>query len=203
MKITRKMSPMLLALVAVLIGCSMMASALSVIVSQGPASSVATVTVADAITLSKADATTNGLGLWSQEMPYLGDATTPAVGATYDVQITARSSAALPNVVFYFKITKTDVDGTTPVLIQPSDVIVKEYQQNISTSHWNLLDLESYGDYLLGSFLIDESVETTYQSVSVSDGWSDVYVFLVQFANTGVYTFDWYAASPSSPTAAT
>lgn len=202
MKLTRKASPILFGLVAVLVGCSMMGAAISVLVSTNPASSTATVTIDKALTLEKGDATSNGLGLWNQEFPYLGDAVTPAVGATYDTKITARSSADLQNVVFYFKITKTDVDGN-PALIQSTDVVVKEYYQNSSMYHWIPLDLESYGDYVLGTFSYDTAYPGTGNGVSVTAGWSDWWAFQLQFTTTGVFTVDWYASSPSSATAAT
>jgi hypothetical protein len=201
MKITKKMSPILFGLVAVLVGCSMMGAAISVIVSTAPTPSVATVTIADAISMSKADTDSSTMGLWAQNYPYLGDAVTPAVGATYDINITASSTAALQNVVFYFKVTKTDVDGTTPVLINPTDLVVKEFQENISASHWIPLDLESYGDYVLGTFAVADTYPETANGVSVTAGWSDSWAFMVQFTTVGVYTFEWYAASPSSPTA--
>lgn len=201
MKLTRKMSPLLMGLVAVLVGCSMMGAALSVLVSTNPASSVATVTIDKALTLQKWDSTTLGKGMWAQEYPFLDDAVTPAVGSTYDINITARSSAVLENVYFFFKITKLDVTGVTPQLILSSDVVVKEYQGNHSTTHWDQLDLESYGDYLLGSFMVyDRDTNLVPDGVAVTAGWSDVYSFMVQFTTTGEYTFDWYASSTNSPT---
>ena len=195
MKVTRKISPMLMGVVAVLVGCSMMGAAVSVIISQTPSSSVANVTVAKAITMTKGDVDTNGLGFCGQDYPYLDDLVTPAVGATYDIMIKARTSADLPNVVFYFKITKTAVDEVTPAQILASDVVVKEYQGNISTSHWTPLSLESYGDYVLGTFALTSGYPSTANGMTLTAGWSDAWAFTVQFTTTGAYTFEWYATS--------
>lgn len=193
MKITRKMSPVLFGLVAVLVGMSMMGAAISVIVSNVPTPNKVTVSPNLPVTLTQDDVDVTGLGFSANDYPALTDTLEASVGQIYDTRITVAATAELQNVVIYFKVVKTDASDI-PIRIDATDLSVKEFNDREGadapdSDAWIPLHLESYGDYVLGYF------ENNRNGIHMGSTFNEAYCFIITFASEGVYTFSWYAES--------
>lgn len=188
------MSPILFGVVAILVGCSMMGAAISVLVSTTPTPSVASVDVAKGVLLAKSDPGSLNEGFLQQQYSYLDDACTPSVGSVYEVRINATtdpSMSELKNVVFYFKVTKDNGAGN-PEMMNSTDLVVRQYNVTTNDGRWNQVDLESYGDYVLGS------VSNLRNGYDVNSSFAQTWDFTVQFTELGHYHFDWYAVNIQS-----
>ncbi len=219
MKITRKMSPILFGLVAVMIGCSMMGAAISVIVSSGTSTNEVVIGNPNSVLFTDpADADLAALGVahptadLGNDYPGIedyADNINTAEGTIYDTMTTVTCESSYDNMVIAIKI--TNADGTA---VRSTDVSLKEcFVTDITAStngeddvgtispnpnaplvHWVPIHLETYGDYLLGY------VENNINGFDVSPADAatpftfDLY-YVVTFAVSGEYTISWEVVS--------
>ena len=155
MKVTKKLSPILLAVVAVVVGCSMIGAATTVLVTSATAPTTTTATVAAGsypVTLAASAVGTDEASYNVAEMPLASDGTlntvTPDIGTVYATDITMTvSDDDLQNLVFYLMIQNT-------ATISSSDVSVNVYSTAFGTGNWYPVTFESYGNYVLADIPI-------------------------------------------------
>jgi hypothetical protein len=192
MKLSKKMSPMVFGLIAILIGCSTMGAAVSVIVTQNHVTNT-TATGTEPVTLVQSEAIVLDKGFMTNEYTALTDNAVTTIGCINDTKLTVTTSQNLANAVMVFKITKTV--GGVAALINSTDIAVKEYQAVddggvwTNDTHWIPIHLESYGDYVLGYFENDQN------GIALTTTMTVEYYFIVSFVESGTYAFNWEVLS--------
>ncbi len=208
MKVTKKLSPILLAVVAVVVGCSMIGAATTVMLTQSSTSVTATVgTYPVSITAAAPTGSEGGSDVTFDTITpdTTGTAVeTPEIGTVYGTDITMATTADLNDLHLYLYILNTGSD-----LMTPSDVSVQLYFQGQTPANacWYPVSFESFGDYMLADIPLSTSQiagllpgvsGTNSAGTAVPSGFSMTWTFALEFSVAGTYDIEWYAVNSGS-----